>query len=236
MAQKKAPRGGRPRAGSTKGSAPRRGRPPQNQPAPREAPARLPVFRLGTIPGATPGKWIERWRTQRPYQRIELEQLDVATQLDALRDGLVDAAICRLPMADDDLHIVGLYDEIVVVVIAADSHLTVVEELEPGDLAGEVLITPRDDVLGPLDLPTEAPAFDPVATTEDAIATVASGVGIVVVPMSLARLHHRRDVTFRPLAGAPASRVVLAWLRRRDDEDVQALVGITRGRTARSSR
>jgi hypothetical protein len=54
--------------------------------------------------------------------------------------------------------------------------------------------------------------------------------------MSLARLHHRKDVEYRPLADVPGSPVVLAWLRERDAEDVQAFVGITRGRTARSSR
>ncbi|WP_156759054.1 substrate-binding domain-containing protein [Microbacterium karelineae] len=246
MAQKRAPRGGRPRAGGAKGSAPR-GKSPASRAkiaAPRakaptasaERPAPLPTFRLGALPGTTPGKWIARWRTQRPHQRIELVPVEFADQARALRDGLVDAAICRRPLDGDDLHVVALYDETTVVVMAADSHLTAADELEPQDLEGEVLLTPRDDVLGGLDLPTVPPAFAPLETTEDAIATAATGVGVVVVPMSLARLHHRRDATFRPLVGAPGSAVVLAWLRDRDGEDVQALAGITRGRTARSSR
>ncbi|MGI6878885.1 LysR substrate-binding domain-containing protein [Microbacterium sp. gxy059] len=200
------------------------------------APAPLPTFRLGAIPGAMPGKWVSRWREQRPHQRIELVPIEVAEQAEALRSGRVDAAIARRPLAGDDLHVVDLYEEIPVVVASAESHLCAADELAPDDLAGEVLITPRDDVLGPLDLPTEEPAFAPVATTEDAIATAASGIGIVVVPMSLARLHHRRDADHRPLVGGPTSQVVLAWRRDRDAEDVQALVGITRGRTARSSR
>ena len=119
--------------------------------------------------------------------------------------------------------------------MSADSDLTVAEELSPEDLAGEVLLTPSDDVLGPLDLPTEAPKF-PAMSTEDTVVTVATGIGIAVMPMSLARLHHRKDVTHRPISGVPESPVVLAWLRARDDEDVQSFVGITRGRTARSSR
>ena len=36
-------------------------------------------------------------------------------------------------------------------------------------------------------------------------AAFAAGVGLLVVPQSLARLHHRRDLTYVPLAGAPAS-------------------------------
>ena len=47
--------------------------------------------------------------------------------------------------------------------------------------------------------------------TEEAIAIVASGVGVVIVPMSLARLHHRKDADYRPLRDGPASTVALAW-------------------------
>lgn len=226
MAQKKAPRGGPARKNG------RRAAVAPEKPAP---PPPLPPFRLGVVPGTTPGKWIRHWREQRPHQRLELVPIDQADQRAALAEGLVDAAICRRPIAGD-LFIVALYDEVPVVVMSADSSLAAVDELSPADLEGEVLITPDDDVLGPLDLPTVAPQFPAVATTEDAIATAASGIGIVVVPMSLARLHHRKDATYRPLADGPVSEVVVAWPRERDGEDVQAFVAITRGRTARSSR
>ena len=234
---KKAPRGGR--GGSVRPA--RTTKAPAKKPARRaaatpEEPARLPTFRLGAVPGATPGKWIRQWRIQRPHQPIELIEIPVAAQAAALADGLVDAAICRRPLEETDLHVVALYEEVPVVVMSADSSLAAADELNASDLDGEVLITPRDDVLGELDLPTKPASFPPVNTTEDAIATAATGVGIVVMPMSLARLHHRKDATYRPFVGGPTSDVILAWLRDRDAEDVQALVGITRGRTARSSR
>ena len=58
--------------------------------------------------------------------------------------------------------------------------------------------------------------------------------------MSLARLHHRKDVAFRPVTGVEESPVGLAWPREpaggADDPDIQAFIGIIRGRTARSSR
>src|SRR5690606_9236944 len=116
------------------------------------------------------------------------------------------------------------------------SHLMAAEELTAADLDGEVLLTADDDVLGPLDLPTVPAAAGTLATTEDAIATVATGVGIVVVPMSLARLHHRKDVDHRPLEGGPRSPIGIAWRREATTADVEAFVGIVRGRTARSSR
>ncbi|MTE23584.1 LysR family substrate-binding domain-containing protein [Microbacterium sp. ZXX196] len=208
---------------------------PARDTAPRPAPAPAP-FRLGAIPGATPGKWIERWREQRPQQRLVLESVALVDQVAALRDRRVDACICRGPLAEDDLHVVRLYDEVPVVVMSAESSLAAADTLVASDLAGEVLIRSRDEAFEPAGLPTTPAAFAPLPTTEDAVATAASGVGIAVMPMSLARLHHRRDATFRPLEGVDGSAVVLAWLRACDDDDVQAFVAITRGRTARSSR
>jgi hypothetical protein len=54
--------------------------------------------------------------------------------------------------------------------------------------------------------------------------------------MSLARLHHRKDVEYRPLRGGAASTVALAWVAARTTPEVEAFVGIVRGRTANSSR
>ncbi|MFL0412033.1 LysR substrate-binding domain-containing protein [Microbacterium paludicola] len=227
-------RTGTPRRPPRKQAPPKRDRAPREQPPTPEPPR---TFRLGVVPGATPGKWIDRWRERLPHVTLELVPLEVATQRAPIDAGDVDAALIRLPIEPHDLHVIRLYDESAVVVASIDSALTAAEELDPDDLAGEIVIVPRDDVLGPIRLPgTEAPRFDPPETTADAIATVAAGVGIVVVPMSLARLHHRRDVTYRPLRGAPASTVALAWHADRTTPDVDTFVGIVRGRTSNSSR
>ncbi len=199
-------------------------------------PVRPGPFRLGAIPGATPGKWIDVWQDRMPQHPFELLPLTVAAQREALDAGDVDAALVRLPIDAAGLHVIRLYDEIPVVVCARDSHLTAADELTAADLAGEVLITARDDVLGFSAEATVAPRFAPPETTEDAIATVATGVGITVVPMSLARLHHRKDIDFRPLVGAPPSPVALAWVAENTDPLIETFVGIVRGRSARSSR
>ncbi len=207
---------------------------PRERAEPREP---LPgPFRLGAIPGATPGKWIATWRERMPQVELELIPLAVAEQRDALTSEAVDAALVRLPIDREGLHVIPLYEEVAVVVVPADSHLTATEELDPTDLDGEVVITPGDDALG-IHVPGGvAPAFDAPESTADAIATVAAGVGVVVVPMSLARLHHRRDIAFRPLRGAPTSTVALAWRAYRESPLVETFVGIVRGRTANSSR
>jgi DNA-binding transcriptional LysR family regulator len=229
------------RAGGKRRAPARTPRPGRKRDAAPAAPAQTPAapsgpFRLGAIPGATPGTWIDRWQERRANP-LELVSLTVAGQRDALEAGEVDAALVRLPIDAEGLHVIPLYDEVPVVVVAADSHLTAADELEASDLAAEVVIVPRDDVLAmPLPDGAVAPAFDAPETTADAIATAAAGVGVVVVPMSLARLHHRRDTEYRPLADGPRSSVALAWVAERTTADVEAFIGIVRGRTPNSSR
>lgn len=80
-----------------------------------------------------------------------------------------------------------------------------------------------------------APVGHPV-TAYDEVDVSELDEDLPVMPMSLARLHARKDVDFRPVTGAEESPVGLAWLRERDDPDIQAFIGIVRGRTERSSR
>ena len=194
------------------------------------------VFVLGTIPGATPGGWVDAWRERMPQTELALRPIAVSTQRAALLDESLDVALVRLPIERDGLSVITLYDETAVVVAPADSHLTAVDELELDDLAGEILIVPQDDVLGLAVPGTVAPTFAAPEHTEQAIATVAAGVGIVIVPMSLARLHRRKDTAYRPLRGAPVSTVALAWPTQRTTPAVEAFIGIVRGRTPNSSR
>lgn len=191
-------------------------------------------FRLGVVPGATPGTWVDRWRERMPQTPIELHPIPVATQRIALE--ALDAALVRLPIDRAGLHVIALYDEVPVVVFGAGSHLAAADELEIADLARETIIVPADDVLGAEVPGALAPAFPPPATTADAVATVAAGVGVAILPLSLARLHARRDAPHRVLRDGPVSRVALAWVADRTTPEVEAFVGIVRGRTPRSSR
>ena len=203
--------------------------PAQSEPMPA-------TFVLGAIPGATPGGWIDAWRERMPQTELELRPIAVSDQRTELLEGGLDAALVRLPIDHDGLGVIRLYDELAVVVCAADSHLTAAEELVLEDLAGEIVIVPQDDVLD-LHVPgAVTPSFAPPEDTAQAIATVAAGVGIVIVPMSLARLHRRRDAASRPLRDAPASTVALAWPAERTTPAVDAFIGIVRGRTPNSSR
>src|SRR5690606_38214007 len=230
----------RPRPGKPapkKGASQKPGqKPARNKSTPMPAPAKEPrILRLGLVPGTTPGKWVDAWKQRMPHVELELVPISFADQRERLDD--LDLALVRLPLErTQDLHVIPLYDEVPVVVAAKDSHLLAADELSADDLVDQVLITPGDDVLGSLDLPTAVPNFPTIPTTEHAVETVASGVGILVVPMSLARLHRRKDADYRPLLGGRTSTVALAWPVDATTPDVDAFVGIVRGRTANSSR
>jgi DNA-binding transcriptional LysR family regulator len=214
-------------------------------------PDRTPRFRLAYVPGATPAKWVRTWRERLPDVPLELVAAEAADAERVLRDGEADAAVLRLPVDRDVLAAIRLYEETPVVLVSRDHLLAALEPEEPvalADLADEVLLRPLDDVLawagspGAVDdapgLPGR-PAVERPGTTADAVALVAAGVGVLVAPQSLARLHHRKDVVHRRLDGAPTAPVALAWVLDGPTgaaDLVEEMVGIVRGRTVNSSR
>jgi len=171
-----------------------------------------------------PGKWERAWRERMPRRPLELVTVEVADQEQALRDARVDMCLVRGEVDREVFHLIPLYREVPVVVVPVEHPVTAYDEIDVAELADEY------DVL----------REHPELTVPQAVETVAAGTGIVVVPMSLARLHHRKDVAHRPVTGVEESPVGLAWLRpapgEPDHPDIEAFIGIVRGRTARSSR
>ncbi|MFI6700395.1 LysR substrate-binding domain-containing protein [Streptomyces sp. NPDC050509] len=194
-----------------------------------------PSFRLAYVPGVTPGKWVRIWHERLPGVRLDLAGVSAAEAPDVVRDGGADAGLVRLPMDRTGLSAIPLYTETTVVVVPKDHLVAAVEEVSIGDLADEVVLHPLDDTLEWERLPGR-PAIERPATTEDAVELVAAGVGVLVVPQSLARLHHRKDLTYRPVTDAPESRVALSWLEDGTTDLVEQFIGIVRGRTVNSTR
>jgi DNA-binding transcriptional LysR family regulator len=188
-------------------------------------------LRVGFVTGTSPDKWARAWREQR-RGTLTLVPLTEEEQEDAVRGGEVDMALVRLPVSTDDLHVVRLYDEQPVVVASRDHFVAAGETVNLDDLADEQLVRPHRSGWQP----AAAQLSWPSMTEEEAIATVAAGTGVVIVPMSVARLHRRKDVVQRDVTDLPPTTVALVWLRERDDDLTQAFVGVVRGRTARSSR
>ncbi|MFH8987712.1 LysR substrate-binding domain-containing protein [Streptomyces sp. NPDC017940] len=192
-------------------------------------------FRLAYVPGVTPAKWVRVWNERLPDVPLTLVPVAPADADGLLRGGGADAGLVRLPVDRTVLSAIPLYTETTVVVVPKDHLVTAAEEVSAEDLADEVVLHPLDDTLGWAKLPGR-PAFERPATTADAIELVAAGIGVLAVPQSLARLHHRRDLTYRPLTGVPQSGVVLSWPEDATTDLVEEFIGIIRGRTVNSTR
>ncbi|TMR38228.1 LysR family transcriptional regulator [Actinomadura geliboluensis] len=190
---------------------------------------------MAYVPGVTPGKWAGVWAERVREVPLRLLQMPAAEVVPLLRNGDVDAAFVRLPVDRDGLHVIPLYLETTVVVVPKDHVVAAVEEVELADLADEDVFEPLDDVL-PWDERPGQPAFTRPESTAGAIELVASGAGVLLLPQSLARLHHRKDLTYRTVTDAPQSQIGLAWLDAETTDLMEELIGIVRGRTPNSSR
>ena len=194
-------------------------------------------FRVAFVAGVSPDKWSKRWRERYPEAPLDLSLVDVSDQLAVLRDARASMAFVRLPVARDGLHVIPLYEEVSVAVVSVEDDLSLHEELGIAELAGHQLVTDPADLPAWAEVATVERLPYPPMSAKDAVEVVASSEGTVaVMPMSVARLHHRKDVVARPLTDGPLHPVGIAW--RTDDEDprIETFVGIVRGRTAHSSR
>jgi len=204
---------------------------------PDQRPARL---RVAFVPGVTPDKWARIWTERMPRVRLDLSPVEEAQQTAVLYDGSADMCFVRLPVDHEGLHVIPLYSEVPVVVAPKEHFVEAADEVSVLDLADEHLLQDPDQVPEWRDVATEVRDGTrvevPPITVKQAIETVAAGVGIVVVPMSVARLHHRKDVVHRPVTDVAESRIGLAWRRDLDDDRVETFIGIVRGRSANSSR
>lgn len=179
-------------------------------------------MRLSFVEGASPDKWLRVWRERHPHEPMTVEPVAEAQQWMALDSDLADLAIVRIsdePAALADARrrgfAVELYRERSVVVLPRDHPYADAASLTVADIA-ECEQTPAQ------------------ALVADTLAVTAAGVGVVVLPLSVARVHHRKDLVPVELSDGPEWPVLLVW--RDDSALVQDFVGITRGRGAHSSR
>ena len=175
------------------------------------------TLRLRYVAGVSPAKWLRAWSERRPDLPLEAARVEQSEQLAEVLTGDADLAFVRLPVDAEGLHRIPLWEEVAVAVLPKDHPLADAAALTLADLEGE---------------PAAPAQPDPALTVE----LVAAGTGYAILPHSLARLHHRRDVTAVPVTDAAPTRIALVWRVERDDADIQEFVGVVRGRTTRSSR
>ncbi|WP_327119899.1 LysR substrate-binding domain-containing protein [Nocardia sp. NBC_01730] len=177
------------------------------------------ALRVGFVPGVTVSKWSRIWGERFPDVPLEVVALPQADQEAAVRAGRVDMCFVRLPIDRTGMSAIPLYREVPVVVVQKEHPLSLFDEVSMADLADEHLQDTADvDVVG------------------GALELVAAAGGAAIVPHSLARLHHRRDLIYRTLTGFPDTEIALVWPADRTSDLVEEFVGVVRGRSERSSR
>jgi DNA-binding transcriptional LysR family regulator len=195
-------------------------------------PLRLTV---GYVPGVTPAKWARTWAERHPEVPLRLHAVTAAAAADALRSGAVDVALLRPPVDTSGVAVIPLYEETTVVVVREDHLFAAADAVTVADLDSEPLLIPLDDVVDWAVNPDVRVDHRP-ETTQDATDLVAAGIGVLIVPQSLARLHHRKDLTYRPITDAPTCPVALVVPAGQQPAPVEEFIGIVRGRKPSSSR
>jgi DNA-binding transcriptional LysR family regulator len=174
-----------------------------------------PTLRVGKVPGVTVTKWYGIWAERFPRVRMVVSDVDAEDQRRVLTDGEVDVCFVRLPLDDDGLHLIRLYEEEPVAWVSKDHVVATVDAVSLAELADETVLT---------------------SFTAAAIDRAANGEAVLHVPQSIARAESRRDLVYRPITDAPVTTVGVAWLAGDPNELIEDFIGVVRGRTANSSR
>ncbi|MFI0983756.1 LysR family transcriptional regulator [Streptomyces exfoliatus] len=172
---------------------------------------------------------LRRWQREHPETPLELLRVDDRTA--GLARGEVDAALLRGTVDTPGLVTEELTTEERVAAVPSDSPLADRSRLTLGDLAGGTVVL--NTVSGTTTLTLWPPGDRPAATvtvanTDDWLTTIAAGRGVGVSSASTAALHPHPGVTYRPLTGAPALPVVLAWRDAFPHPATGALVAMAR--------
>lgn len=183
------------------------------------------------VPGVTPGKWIRRWEERMPQVSLErrLVDDDVAASLALLDAGEAALAFVRVPAGTsatlrDGRFAIPLYEEQQAVVAPKGHEIAAFEELALEDLDGETFFDNSPE------------GIQALGGLETALEVVASGAGLLVLPLPEVRHLNNPEVVARRLLDSEPSEIVLVWRQDADSDLIQEFVGIVRGRRADSGR
>jgi DNA-binding transcriptional LysR family regulator len=185
------------------------------------------TLRLGfmTAPaGWRIGQLLDELRRDVPELAVELVELPWAQQVTAVRDGVVDAALVRLPFSTTrGLRFDPVHVEQRVVALATTHRLAGREAVELGELDGEPHVT--DDDADPAWVrwwacdprPSGVPVrYGPSVHTMDALLeAVASRQAVAITGGFVAESYRHPEVAFVPVAGVEPG--LLALCTREDD-------------------
>jgi DNA-binding transcriptional LysR family regulator len=193
---------------------------------------------VGVVPSATYGlmpRVFRTFRARHPDVAFSVAVLSSGRQVEGLRAGQLQLGFVRPPFGDETLAAETVHEEPVAVVLPTGHPLAARRALPLARLAAEPLVLfPRDPrpswydfVLGLC----RGAGFEPTVAQEaadlaTAMALVAAGIGVTVVPASVKDLR-RSGVEYRDLDPAPRTRLV-ALRRPEPDPVVQRFLAVVR--------
>ena len=181
------------------------------------------MLSLSFITGTEPDKWFRRFTDRTDHGGLRTVASDDA--LAQLLSGDVDVALVRLPDArvTDEMHVVRLYDEQPGIALPVDHTLTLLEQVDETDIAGELI-----HYQGSSDIPA----------IREHLGVVAAGVGVVIAPRPVLKLLSGKKIAHREYRNPtyPSTTIALVWRKTDDSEAIQDFVGIAKGRTPQSTR
>lgn len=175
------------------------------------------------VKGTAPSKWFDRFNERTDYPPLKSQESDDPFSL--LLDAQATAALIRLPepRLSDDFYLVTLYEEQPGIAIPKDHELTLLEQISRADIEGEIVNYEPGDIVE-------------VNKVRDAIQVVAANVGVLIAPRPLLRSINSKQTEHREFIDGTPSTIALVWRKNDDSVMMQDFVGITKGRTAMSSR
>ena len=180
-------------------------------------------FVVGFMPGLIVTGAVRAIRERHPGLTVDLLRTGWNDQTDVVHDGRVDVSYVRLPIDKRGLSLRPLLGEPRVAMLPAAHRLAGKETIEIAELADDHLLQDPAAVPEWRDVATPRPEIGrpsngrPIYAVEEKLEHVASGRGIVVLPLSTARFYTRPDVVWARIADIPPNRVSLAWESTRRD-------------------
>lgn len=183
-----------------------------------------PTIHLAYPPlvGALAARVARRLAGRTPAIGVELTVAGRGAASEALDRGEASAAILATPAPARFVTAARFHVSVDQLAVPLGHALETRARVVPGDLAGQVLLTPGSRAWAGLPGRSRTVADDDFAAALD---LVAAGAGVLPIPQLLARTIRRDDLRFVPLdAGDLRITYALAWARERVTPELMALV------------
>ena len=186
---------------------------------------------IGFSAGLTVSSAVASLRRTFPHADVELKHVEWFEQHDAVRDGIIDVCIGRLPIGGSEVEVLPLYDEPRVALLPVGHRLAGKESVSILDLADEPIarhegaaswdafwrVDPRPDG-------RPAPDGPVVASIEEKMEYVANGDCISIVPASASVGYRRDGVQGVPIDDIPQAIVAAITRREPHSEMIEAFI------------